>query len=671
MLPPFLICEFAKETLSNLVRERFGDDFPDIISKRQTEFIYNYLSDLGAETILLESEYVDRDYLEDYARYYVKCFNRYGERCARIHFFKNKFDHSNFIDYLNKNDKNAYKDLNQNYLGFMVIKPLPKTFIGKSCLKIYPSFENSDIKKTISIEYSVNLFGIPLKIKSVAFQEQDKVLSACATTAIWSTLHAQDNSDYRKVNSCSEITLSAINHVIESSNSFPNKGLTNKQILRALDIQGYRNHQIDIKDNSNMDTFFDIIKIHIDSNIPIILGADVYKYSDNQLIKLDGHAVSILGYKDSIEEKAIYIHDDRLGPFAKATLSHFEKIFPSLLDKGKPLSEWCISFQDKGNEPTEIMIPDSVIIATHPKVRISSEYIENTCFFIAEELCDYCKLLIEGENLDLITTPAFSYKIQLTSLSDFRRRIGESTGVVNKAEILTKNMARFLWSSVFYDSSNHEVFEVIFDATDIPQGNAVVAIIEYQEDSRKFLNDYFSSLPVEKKMSPESPKNFFRSFVMSLVKRNSGYPEYLDKKYGEPRAPLRLNEDEVQQNKLQVQDGLKRHYGRADKSLTDDFSSLVEEDNSSFKIWVISFEGELLIGEEVGSKGHPTLTGFASARIAGELRRIKGGWSINSRSGRYSSTYHNSNELLENARGRFLEVYNKEKNLTTCPFNPN
>lgn len=697
MLPAFLVCEFAKETLSNLVRERFGDDFPNIITKRQTTFIYNYLSDLGAETILLESEYVDRDYLEDYARYYVKCFNRYGERCARIHFFKKQFNHTEFFNYLNDNNSSEHESLSENYLGFMVIKPLPKTFIGKTCLKLYPSFKDSTFKKAINIEYTVNLFGIPLKIKSVAFQEQDKVLSACATTAIWSTLHAQNNNDYRKVNSCSEITLSAINHVVDSSNSFPNKGLTNKQILRALDIQGYRNHKIDIRNDSNVNTFFDIVKTHIDSNIPIILGADVYKYLDNQLVKLDGHAVSILGYKDTPTDKAIYIHDDRLGPFAKASLTTPQRLFPALREKGdqclpssgtslnkfipdligeenKFLSNWCISLQDKdgnGNwcESEEIMFPDSLIIATHPKIRISSEYIENTCLFILDELNFYSRLLQNGESNASQNISLFSYKIQLTNLSDFRTRIRNSNKIVEKADILTKNMARFLWSAIFYDLDNQEIFEVIFDATDIPQGNAVVAIMEYQEDSRDFLREHFLVLPVKQNMGFDSPKNFFRSFVRCLEKKDAGYHDFLDITYGQPRAPKRLNDAEVHNDSLQIQSGLIRHYGRANKSLIDDFSDLFEDDDTSYRIWVISFDGALLVGKEIGSKGHPTLTGFSSARIAGELRRTKDGWSINAKSGRYSSTYENSNALLENARGRFLEIYNNERALVTLPFN--
>lgn len=88
----------------------------------------------------------------------------------------------------------------------------------------------------------MNLFGIKLHVESIAFQEQDKVVAACATTAIWTALHALPGSDVKHVPSCSEITINALNFVEGSNNGFPNKELTNKQIQRSLDVEGLRYH---------------------------------------------------------------------------------------------------------------------------------------------------------------------------------------------------------------------------------------------------------------------------------------------------------------------------------------------------------------------------------------------------------------------------------------------
>jgi len=76
------------------------------------------------------------------------------------------------------------KQLDSNYLGFMVLKPLPQTIVGRTCFKTYPDDGNRRHFPTLH-KYSSNLFGLPLTVNSLAYQEQDKVVAACATSALW------------------------------------------------------------------------------------------------------------------------------------------------------------------------------------------------------------------------------------------------------------------------------------------------------------------------------------------------------------------------------------------------------------------------------------------------------------------------------------------------------
>jgi len=663
MQSEYLVCEFAKETLSNLVRERFGTEFPDINDKVQVKYLFNYLKDLKAKTILLESDYVDRDYLEDYSRYYVKCFNRYGERCARLHFFSEEFDHEEFSQNLIDYDELALEKLSKNYLGFIVVKPLPKTFIGKTCLKNYSSVTNSNERKVLTRKYNVNLFGIPLIVQTVAFQEQDKVISACATTAIWTALQALDIKDIRNVPSCSEITISAINHINESSNSFPNKGLTNKQILRALDTQKLRNHKINIDSTKQegLDNFFNIVKNYIDSDLPVILGADVHEISGDVLSKLGGHAVTIVGYKETSSTNALYIHDDRIGPFARAEFASVANKVKSTV-KNDIADSWCLSLQEKNDngdweEATQLLVPDSLIIPNYKKVRISSDYIENTCNSILDEYKNYYHQYIESGVLKQEDLPEITYQISLTNSAEFKSRVIKQKNIVNKEEILSKSFARHLWVASFSDKDG-QLFEILFDSTDIPQGDAVSDVIIYDQNGYDSVMRPLKSLLELNEIPSETQIDFFASFVKSLRPKEVNYSEYLNQQFGKPRAPKRINEEEVIGNQLYNQDGI-RYYGREEKSLGDDFSDLIPDDEDSFKIWVISQDGALLIGDEIDNRGHPTLTGFKSARIAGELRLVNDDWRINAKSGRYSSNYSNSNELLANARQKFLEIYTK------------
>ncbi|WWL44293.1 hypothetical protein V5O39_26275 [Pseudomonas parakoreensis] len=113
----------------------------------------------------------------------------------------------------------------------------------------------------------MNLFGIKLTIDSIAFQEQDKVVAACATTAIWTALHSSPGRSVKDIKSCSEITTAALNFVDGSSNGFPNKELTNKQIQRTLDIEGLRYHNNSLEE-STPESFRESLVAHINSNLP-------------------------------------------------------------------------------------------------------------------------------------------------------------------------------------------------------------------------------------------------------------------------------------------------------------------------------------------------------------------------------------------------------------------
>lgn len=662
MQSDFLLCEFAKETLSNLVKERFGSEFPDINSKYQIKYLYRYLSDFGAKTILLEPDYVDRDFLEDYSRYYVKCFNQYGDRCARLHFFSKEINHPEFQSHLRNYSEVEHQKLQDAYIGFIVVKPLPKTFIGKSCLRLYKTFDDSDYKKALSHRYKVNLFGLNLHVDTVAFQEQDKVVSACATTSIWTALQALDKNDLRNVPSSSEITLSAINHVVDSHNSFPNNGLTNKQILRSLDIQKLRNHKFNIDTSSaESDNFFNIVKSYLNSDLPIILGVDVYwKEEHSQLISEGrGHAVTILGYKELKDSNYLYIHDDRIGPFARMRIvTNPKEITPIIEGKADAPIEWGLILEEKDEEGNwqdadQALIPDSLIIPNYKKIRIPSEYIANTCNSVIDEYIYYYKEV--GNSYPVVT-----YDIELISSAIYKSNLIKTLEVVNKEAILCKPLAKYIWSAKF-KNEGQPLFDILFDSTEIPQGDAIAGISIYQQIGFDIITRPLKNiLEYEPLHEDYSGKDFLVPLIRSFQPIKDNYFAYLDEQFGKPRAPKRINKQEIIGGQLHSQIGLS-YYGKQEKCLSNDFPELVNGTKGDYRIWVISIDGALMIGEEINRRGHPTLTGFKSARIGGELCYENDKWIINSKSGRYSADYENGNELLANARNKFLEIYSKLK----------
>lgn len=228
MKVPFFISEFKPDNfaLNNLIKEGISADFQDVNQKRQLKHINNLLVQLDAKTIVCERDYIDGGYLDDFTKYYVTCHENYSKRCMRLHFFTESFTYEVFEKEISS--KVAPSNIG-DYLGYIVIKPIPMTFIGRTCLEV-PEQVLPMITKRISRKYPVDLFGIELSVDSVAFQEQDQVVSACASASIWSLFHA---IGIDKVPSPGQITLEATEpgKVI---NTFPNEGLSLEEIDREF-----------------------------------------------------------------------------------------------------------------------------------------------------------------------------------------------------------------------------------------------------------------------------------------------------------------------------------------------------------------------------------------------------------------------------------------------------
>ena len=103
---------------------------------RQLLYLGNYLKELGCRTIVWESHYIDRDYIHDMALFYARSLRGYPNHCQRLHFFTAEFDGEGWIRMLadaGGGQRAAVCDgLNNAYLGFCVIRPLPLSPVGRT-----------------------------------------------------------------------------------------------------------------------------------------------------------------------------------------------------------------------------------------------------------------------------------------------------------------------------------------------------------------------------------------------------------------------------------------------------------------------------------------------------------------------------------------------------------
>lgn len=697
-MTPYLVSKFEKATLSALIRECFDFDFADIFSKPQVSYLFKYLKELNAEGVLLEPEYIDREFLEDFSNYYVKRFGNNGYVCSRLHFFKCQISHKDMDEFLlgKPGAKLTAAWLQENYLGFMVVKPMTKTFVGKTCLRVIGSKNmGPGVRKKISRRYNVSLFGIDLYVDSIAFQEQDKVVAACATTAIWTALHAFSGRDVRSVTSCSEITTAALNFAENSGNGFPNIELSNEQIQRALDVEGLRYHATQLRALS-ADWFADYVSAHADSDIPLILTGMVYSLSRNaeknwDVIKKGGHAITLLGYDFRDGNRSIYMHDDRLGPYARAQILPLKKLLgaetpPNWVDA------WGLAIfkrSDSGvwqKRPHEFLLPEVATALADKKARLAYTYAYETAERIRVEMAGWMEYLCK---LSGIPKQILSHSIQLVTVSEARQgilahNIEHQLGQVleteqfkaeieaadverwtqDKIKFLTAHLARWQWQ-IDFRWGDIKTFRILLDATDIPAGNAVSGVFIFDLIYGLLTLEAFKEL-FAKPDQPDQP-HFYNAFLKSLKLRADDYASNLLKKYGALRAPNYLKNDEISETGEGTNRTTRSFYDPSPKRLRTLYSAS-SKDKFRNLIWAIGKDGILYVAEDVTTPkvlGHPSMTGLKPARIAGEMWcEIMNGkhiWHVNSESGRYSRDYSTPEVYLKNAVLKISSIFPGEK----------
>lgn len=675
-LSPVNVVPFARDYLIEFVRAKTGwDQRNEVSDKTQLNYLCNYLSNeqIGCKTIIVEDEYIDRHYLEDYSEYYARCFPSHPRKCSRIHFFSTEFNQQRFISSLATNDKELANILTNSYLGFVVIRPIPHTFFAKICLSVYRNLANRINSKIITRPVTASLFGIDLTVNTVPFLEQDKVVSACATSAIWTALSASEEFSNSRLPSPSAITKAASNNHYEGTRTFPTVGLTPLQVARSLKTFGNEPSIFNCDVAGSRSDFKEHIYSYIQSGTPVILGGEVYELDGTKGRHLGKHLVCVVGYSTktsnhpeglkllSEEIDKIYIHDDRYGPFVKVRMEGQEFSCAGQFKKGLVLS-----FDGNKNDA---FVPEIAIVGLDHKVRIPYSHVFNICTSLAahaelgiQDIEDF----ISNENLSTDEVTQYRqqqilfrkitegiWDISLTTSVKIKKEILESTafttfnGMLNKTSLLLQSMPKHVWRCRLFNSQNSAgvpFTDILFDATEVPQGRVLIGFITYSVDAQEMWN-YISEMINKRvwqryKLSDNSVKQFIGCIVRFFSEINDR--TYLNTLYGPagiPRRSLKKGEsDKLESIPIRTDSHTVRRGGQFD------WSTL----KTSIKyIWVINELGDIVLGEDVHNTdangeqsfmGHPTLIDGKPGRVAGELfyRQDIKRWEINLRSRAYS-----------------------------------
>lgn len=148
----------------------------------------------AVKAILIERNYIDKDYRSTYYNFYSKKGQFYRPDCARLHLF----DETVRFDQKTLKLQCADERLDDHYFGFIVLRPTGIATIGRSVVS--PDVRSHAGSHVITAKHKVHLLGYKLTVQGFPSMDQHIDISVCAHVACWSILrhYSERYSIYRE-----------------------------------------------------------------------------------------------------------------------------------------------------------------------------------------------------------------------------------------------------------------------------------------------------------------------------------------------------------------------------------------------------------------------------------------------------------------------------------------
>lgn len=435
------------------------------------EYFIGYLEKVHAACFSIEENYIDKDFLIDYANYYSRAFRPIRRETTRIHFFSSVFEDTSFFAALNAGDSKYFRTLAEAYLGFTVIKPIRgkdgEPIVGRTLLKTFDPNPEGAQRSFIGGNHTASLFGIPLSVTSLPFQTQDMAVGACATIACWTALHQLAEIFDIPRASPYELTSTITNlSTVLPSRNFPSiAGLTLSQLKSYFISLGLETEFIDSSnivdpnyDDGKDDVIADAVRAYQEIKLPIIAALVLTKRSsppepaspsdptlspdpalpqetDDDIVSEDYHAVVISGYRaEGVKVTGLYVHDDRIGPYSRChPVGNFSRW----------KNEWI------SRDGFDTISVAKLLIPIYPKVRLNFPRIYSAFLDVKRENEK------SGASSELFLTTVKLYKEFLLH-EDFD----------DKEKILIQPMPKYLWI-IRASFEGAKIFDIVYDGTSI------------------------------------------------------------------------------------------------------------------------------------------------------------------------------------------------------------
>ena len=385
-------------------------------------------------------------------------------------FFSSEFDEkqwSGLVQRANGGEREEVeRELAGQYLGFMVIKPLPGSPIGRTVLRTFDRDAPRGRRREFTAirRYTVSLAGLSLSVRGLAFQQQDQGVSACATTALWSALQRTAPLEHLSSPTPAQITEAASRYMLPEGRALPSEGLRFDQLCEAVRATGLAPVLLTSisprEDLAHMATY-------LRSGLPALLGIQ-------PMGRGEAHAVCLVGlrwgavqpptdpnirYRDgSTAVERVYVHDDRLGPYASAPLK-------STTIDGRVVTTLELSWPDE--QPAEESRLLGMLIPVPVKLRLSAVRLRALAHQVAQAVAVSIPAL-EGLAVHTFFCRGASYRAKAY---DFNLSLGGLREFTHET-ILSRYVG-----VIELVADNGPVADVILDATETSPNPGVLAVV--------------------------------------------------------------------------------------------------------------------------------------------------------------------------------------------------
>lgn len=383
------------------------------------------LKENNCHYILVEADYIDRDFSEDYSAYYSSLFLEVGKKCCRLHFFsrvKNQDVSSLFgenrnkqlyFDFLSCHKKRKcpknrvikvnLTDLKESYLGFVIILPTNERVIGRTVIRsnVFCK-EEYGYYCTTNCRIPVNIEGISLTVDAMPYIQQDERVGVCSSTAIWmATCYMSTRYKFQRSSLANITEMANIYHKI--NRPFPAlRGLMSEQIIASFSKLGYDAiHYQKRTFQKNKWNPKEIIYKYIESELPVIvvIGGQHVCTIVGHNFDLDKNITDEKNTDNKITSNSSFItyfivHDDIKGPYQLLPVEFSIPIFNN--------KEYLNPFKEQANIYTDYTLLDvtNIIVPIFKKVYLEGQTIENIISIIFSDdsyIFKYYQYLIEND----------------------------------------------------------------------------------------------------------------------------------------------------------------------------------------------------------------------------------------------------------------------------------